>query len=181
MANRGRRIPSAVLRFQSRAPRTAAAPSIVANDNHYHLSSALTCAPAHETVVPSGNHFRLGCGLRPDPMMTPGARLKTAASDADLSVLDSDHHRRPMSPGMPPAHVLTAAGGLAGGLARPLGGGPGPSAQLADSPLIAFCTAVCTLQKGPLQRCRAAYLSPGRSQPHRALISGSAGLSVAPD
>ena len=68
----------------------------------------------------SGNHFRLGCGLRPDSTMTPGARLKSAISDADLSVLDPDRHRHPVSPAMPPAHVLTASGELLRALSAPV-------------------------------------------------------------
>jgi len=53
-------------------------------------------------------------------MMTPGARLKSALSDADLSVLDPNRHRHPMSPGMPPARVLTAAGELLRALSAPV-------------------------------------------------------------
>ena len=45
-------------------------------------------------------------------MMTPGARLKSAISDAELPVLDPARNRHPMSPATPPAHVLMTAGDL---------------------------------------------------------------------
>jgi len=53
-------------------------------------------------------------------MMTPGARLKSAISDAELSVLDPAGKRHPVSPATPPAHVLMTAGDLLRALSAPV-------------------------------------------------------------
>ena len=52
--------------------------------------------------------------------MTPGARLKSAISDAELSVLDPAGKRHPVSPATPPAHVLMTAGDLLRALSAPV-------------------------------------------------------------
>jgi len=61
-------------------------------------------------------------GLRSSTQLDddPGSPLKSAISDAELSVLDPDRHQHPVSPAMPPAHVLTAASELLRALSAPV-------------------------------------------------------------
>jgi ArsR family transcriptional regulator len=68
----------------------------------------------------SGNDFRLDCRLQRNSMMTPGARLTSAISEAELSALDAPRNRHPVSTATPPAHVLTTAGDLLRALSAPV-------------------------------------------------------------
>lgn len=53
-------------------------------------------------------------------MMTPGGRLKSATSRAELAAFDPDRQWRPMSPAMPTAHVLRTSSVLLRALSAPV-------------------------------------------------------------